>query len=46
MYRTFLVLAAASLLTTSAFAQVTVSDAWIRATVPAQKTGGAFMQLR
>jgi copper(I)-binding protein len=46
MYRQFLVLAAASLFTTAAFAQVTVSDPWIRATVPAQKTAGAFMQLR
>jgi copper(I)-binding protein len=42
----FLVLAAASLFTTAAFAQVTVSDPWVRATVPAQKTAGAFMQLR
>jgi hypothetical protein len=46
MYRKFLVLAAASLFTTAAFAQVTVSDPWIRATVPAQTTAGAFMQLR
>jgi len=46
MYRKFLVLAAASLFTTAAFAQVTVSDPWIRATVPGQKTAGAFMQLR
>ena len=28
-----------------AFAQVTVSDPWVRATVPAQKATGAFMQL-
>jgi copper(I)-binding protein len=46
MYRKFLMLAAASLVSTAAFAQVTVSDPWIRATVPAQKTAGAFMQLR
>jgi copper(I)-binding protein len=46
MYNKFLVLAAASLFSTSAFAQVTVGDPWIRATVPAQKTAGAFMQLR
>ncbi|MVW60372.1 copper chaperone PCu(A)C [Massilia sp. NEAU-DD11] len=47
MFKPFLVLAAASLFTSSAaFAQVTVGDPWIRATVPAQKTGGAFMQLR
>ena len=47
MFKPFLVLAAASLFTSSAaFAQVTVGDPWIRATVPAQKTAGAFMQLR
>jgi copper(I)-binding protein len=47
MFKQFLVLAAASLLASSAaFAQVTVGDPWIRATVPAQKTAGAFMQLR
>ncbi len=28
-----------------AFAQVTVGDPWVRATVPAQKVTGAFMQL-
>jgi periplasmic copper chaperone A len=46
MFKQFLVLAAASFITSSAFAQVTVGDPWIRATVPAQKTAGAFMQLR
>jgi copper(I)-binding protein len=46
MFKQFLVLAAASFLTSAAFAQVTVGDPWIRATVPAQKTAGAFMQLR
>ena len=46
MIKPFIVLAAASLVTTAAFAQVTVGDPWIRATVPAQKTAGAFMQLR
>jgi copper(I)-binding protein len=47
MYKKILVLAAASLVISSAaFAQVTVADPWIRATVPAQKTAGAFMQLR
>jgi copper(I)-binding protein len=30
---------------TSAFAQVTVKDPWVRATVPQQKATGAFMQL-
>lgn len=29
----------------AALAQVQVSDAWIRATVPAQKSSGAFMKL-
>lgn len=29
----------------SALAQVTVSDAWVRATVPAQKSSGAFMRV-
>ena len=46
MFRSFLMLAAASLVSSAAFAQVTVGDPWIRATVPAQKTAGAFMQLR
>ena len=47
MYKQFLMLAAASLVISSAAsAQVTVADPWIRATVPAQKTAGAFMQLR
>ncbi len=30
---------------TSAFAQVTVKDAWVRATVPQQSATGAFMKL-
>ncbi|MFJ7567805.1 copper chaperone PCu(A)C [Herminiimonas sp. NPDC097707] len=29
----------------ASFAQVTVTDPWVRATVPAQKATGAFMQL-
>ena len=33
-------------LSTTALAQVTVKDAWVRATVPAQKATGAFMQLQ
>ena len=45
LYR-MLALAAASLVSASAFAQVSVSDPWVRATVPAQKASGAFMQLR
>lgn len=35
----------ASALTTAASAQVTVSNAWVRATVPQQTATGAFMQL-
>jgi len=48
MLKRFALLAAAGLLSTAAFAQtqVQVSDAWIRATVPAQKATGAFMQLK
>lgn len=44
----FPALAAASLLFlhAHAFAEVVVGSPWIRATVPAQKTAGAFMQLR
>jgi copper(I)-binding protein len=41
-----LALAAASLVSTAALAQVSVTEPWIRATVPAQKTTGAFMQLK
>lgn len=37
---------AASLLAMSAQAQVTVKDAWVRATVPQQQATGAFMQLQ
>lgn len=29
----------------ASFAQITVTDPWVRATVPAQKATGAFMQL-
>ena len=52
MLKRILVLAAAGLLSTAAFAQsqsqsqLQVSDPWIRATVPAQKATGAFMQLK
>jgi len=45
MLKPLFLLAAASLLSAQALAQVTVSDPWIRATVPAQKATGAFMQL-
>ena len=46
MLRHLCALAVASLVSLPALAQVSVSDAWIRATVPQQKTGGAYMQLR
>ena len=35
-----------TLLSTAALAQVTVKDAWVRATVAQQKATGAFMQLQ
>ena len=41
-----MVMAAGMLCTAGALAQVTVSDAWIRATVPQQKSAGAFMHVR
>jgi copper(I)-binding protein len=44
--RKILALAAAGLFASAALAQVTVSEPWVRATVPAQKSSGAFMQLR
>jgi len=37
---------AACLITTSAGAEVTVTEAWVRGTVPAQKATGAFMKLK
>jgi copper(I)-binding protein len=46
MNRRLLALALASLVSVPALAQVSVSDPWIRATVPQQKVAGAFMQLR
>ncbi|UVW30176.1 copper chaperone PCu(A)C [Massilia sp. H6] len=46
MTRQLLALLAGNLLCACAFAQVTVSDAWIRATVPQQKVTGAFMRLQ
>lgn len=46
MTRQFLALLAAGLFSASAFAQVTVSEPWVRATVPQQKATGAFMKLR
>jgi copper(I)-binding protein len=44
--RRFVFTVAALLLATSAFAQVSVKDPWIRATVPQQKTTGIFMELK
>ena len=46
MKRIFLAFLAGSLLSVSAFAQVSVSEPWIRATVPAQKVTGAFMRVQ
>lgn len=45
MIKHLLALAAAATFSTAAFAQVSVSDAWVRATVPVQKTSGAFLTL-
>jgi copper(I)-binding protein len=39
-------LLAGALFSSGALAQVMVSEAWIRATVPQQKSAGAFMRLR
>jgi copper(I)-binding protein len=46
MKKLFFALLATSLLSTAALAQVTVTDPWVRATVPQQKSAGAFMQLQ
>jgi copper(I)-binding protein len=43
--KTFFLALLFSFLVSSAFAQVTVQDPWVRATVPAQKATGAFMQV-
>lgn len=45
MIKQLLALCAATV-TLTASAQVTVSDAWVRATVPVQKTAGAFLTLQ
>ncbi len=45
MKRTVLATLIAAVCSTSAFSQVTVKDAWVRATVPQQTATGAFMQL-
>lgn len=46
MTRKLVALLAGALVSGAALAQVTVSDAWIRATVPQQNSAGVFMQLR
>ena len=46
MHKTFFVLVAAAAVCGSAAAQTVVSDAWVRATVAAQTTGGAYLSLR
>ncbi len=45
MKRLAIAAALAAALSTSAFAEVTVKDPWVRATVPQQKATGAFMRL-
>jgi len=46
MNRSLFALLAAGLFSTSALAQVTVTEPWVRATVPAAKSAGAFMHLQ
>ncbi|NNG23570.1 copper chaperone PCu(A)C [Telluria aromaticivorans] len=46
MTRQLLALLASGLLSASAFAQVSVTEPWIRATVPQQKVTGAFMRVQ
>jgi copper(I)-binding protein len=46
MIKQLLVLFSAAALSSVALAQVTASDAWVRATVPVQKTAGAFLTLQ
>lgn len=46
MIKHVLALCAAATLSSAALAQVTVSDAWLRATVPVQKTAGAYLTLQ
>jgi copper(I)-binding protein len=42
----FALAALAGLFSLSAFAEVSVAEPWVRATVPAQKATGAFMRLK
>jgi copper(I)-binding protein len=46
MIKHMLALCAAASLSTAALAQVAASDAWVRATVPVQKTAGAYLSLQ
>jgi periplasmic copper chaperone A len=46
MKRQLFALVASGMLSASAWAQVSVSEPWIRATVAAQKVTGAFMQVQ
>lgn len=46
MIKHWVALCAAVSVASAACAQVTASDAWVRATVPAQKTAGAFLTLQ
>ena len=46
MKKQLIALVATTTLASSAFAQTTVTAPWVRATVPQQTSGGAFMQLR
>lgn len=46
MNRNLIALLAAGLFSGAALAQVSVTDAWVRATVPQQKSAGVFMRLR
>lgn len=46
MYKSMIAFTLAAALSAGAFAQTVVSDAWVRATVPAQKAGGAYLTLR
>lgn len=43
--RTTLVFCTGAIIASAAQAQVTISDAWVRATVPQQQATGAFMRL-
>jgi copper(I)-binding protein len=46
MKKPFFALIASIAFAATAFAQTTVSEPWVRATVPQQKASGAFMQVR